>query len=52
MNDMTAAGTAGEIMTLRELIEKEGRKNPTRIVIPQLQRDYAQGRDEIGRAHV
>lgn len=46
MNDMTAGGTAGEIMTLRELIEKEGRKNPTRIVIPQLQRDYAQGRDD------
>lgn len=33
-------------MTFQGLINKEGPKHPTRIVIPQLQRDYAQGRDD------
>lgn len=45
-NNQTSSNTIGETMTLKGLIEIEGRKHPTRIVIPQLQRDYAQGRDD------
>ncbi|MDE6854705.1 MAG: DUF262 domain-containing protein [Muribaculaceae bacterium] len=43
---MISGKSVGEVQTLRELIERDGRRNPTRIIIPQLQRDYAQGRDD------